>query len=289
WRSGACCRSRTRATTRCGGSPRRSRARSAPTWWEPTCSTSARSGSSPSAAITCPGTCCRSSSSGRSCSATFRGSSRAGGRGARCGAAMCRTIRASIAAGSRTCPRTRCCSCPPSRAARRSAASSSCGGTPGAGYRVPPGRLAAFREFRVSLLKHAFYAQAARTRRPVFTSDAMHDSRIPATIREQGPHRSQLFVPVVVKDRMIGAFAAVWWETPREFSEDEIALMEAIANQAGVALENGRLFEENRQRLEELLVLHDLSRAVTGQLERGAVVDAVRRHIARVLDARNLV
>src|SRR5213078_3517606 len=45
----------------------------------------------------------------------------------------------------------------------------------------------------------------------------------------------------------------------------------------------------NRQRLEELLVLHDLSRAVTGQLERGAVVDAVRRHIARVLDARNLV
>ena len=160
---------------------------------------------------------------------------------------------------------------------------------PVAGYRVPPERLAAFREFRVSLLKHAFYAQAARTRRPVFTSDAMHDSRIPATIREQGPHRSQLFVPVVVKDRMIAAFAAVWWETPREFSEDEIALMEAIANQAGVALENGRLFEENRQRLEELLVLHDLSRAVTGQLERGAVVDAVRRHIARVLDARNLV
>jgi GAF domain-containing protein/ActR/RegA family two-component response regulator len=160
---------------------------------------------------------------------------------------------------------------------------------PAAGYRVPPERLAAFREFRVSLLKHPFYAQAGRTRRPVFTSDAMHDSRIPATIREQGPHRSQLFVPVVVKDRMIGAFAAVWWQTPREFSEDEIALMEAIANQAGVALENGRLFEENRQRLEELLVLHDLSRAVTGQLERGAIVDAVHRHIARVLDARNLV
>jgi len=160
---------------------------------------------------------------------------------------------------------------------------------PVAGYRVPPERLAAFRGFRVSLLKHPFYAQAARTRRPVFTSDAMHDSRIPAMIREQGPHRSQLFVPVVVKDRMIAAFAAVWWETPREFSQDEIALLEAIANQAGVALENGRLFEENRQRLEELLVLHDLSRAVTGQLERGAIVDALRRHIARVLDARNLV
>ena len=160
---------------------------------------------------------------------------------------------------------------------------------PVAGYHIPPERLADFREMRLSLLKHAFYAEAARTRRPVFTSDAPNDSRLPPIVRERGPHRTQLFVPVVINDRMIAAFAAVWWETARSFSDDEIALIEAIANQAGVALENGRLFEENRQRLEELSVLHDLSRAVTGQLDRGAIVEAVRRHVARVLDARNMV
>jgi signal transduction histidine kinase/CheY-like chemotaxis protein len=160
---------------------------------------------------------------------------------------------------------------------------------PAAGYRVPPERLAVFREFRVSLLKHAFYAEAARTRRPVFTSDAMNDSRLPALMREHAPHRTQLFVPVVVNDRVIAGFAVVWWQTAREFAADELALIEAIATQAGVALENGRLFEENRRRLAELSVLHDLSRAVTGQLERGAIVEAVRRHVARVLDARNMI
>ena len=160
---------------------------------------------------------------------------------------------------------------------------------PVAGYHIPPDRLDAFRRFRFSLLKHAFYAEAARTKRPVFTSDATNDSRLPAAVREDGRHRTQLFVPVIVKDRMIAAFAAVWWERAREFSDDEIALIEAIATQAGVALENGRLFEENRQRLEELSVLHDLSRAVTGQLDRGAIVEAVRRHVARVLDARNMM
>ena len=159
---------------------------------------------------------------------------------------------------------------------------------PVAGYRIPPDRLEAFRGMRLSLLKHGFYEQAARTKRPVFTSDAQNDSRLPPVVREQGPHRTQLFVPVVVKERVVAAFAAVWWETAREFSDDEIALIEAIANQAGVALENGRLFEENRQRLEELSVLHDLSRAVTGQLDRGAIVEAVRGHIARVMDARNM-
>jgi len=159
---------------------------------------------------------------------------------------------------------------------------------PVAGYRIPPDRLDAFRAVRLSLIKHAFYAEAALSRRPVFTSDAPNDSRLPSFVREHGGHRTQLFVPVVVKDRVIAAFAAVWWERARGFSNDEIALMEAIANQAGVALENGRLFEENRQRLEELSVLHDLSRAVTGQLDRGAIVEAVRRHVARVLDARNM-
>jgi GAF domain-containing protein/CheY-like chemotaxis protein len=160
---------------------------------------------------------------------------------------------------------------------------------PLAGYRVPPERLEAFRTFRVSTLKHAFYADAARRKKPVFTSDAMHDARIPSYIREAGPHRSQLFVPVIVKDRMIAGFAAVWWERAREFSDSELALMEAIANQAGVALENARLFDENRRRVEELSVLHDMSREVTGQLDPAALLQAIRRQVARVLDVSNLM
>jgi GAF domain-containing protein/ActR/RegA family two-component response regulator len=160
---------------------------------------------------------------------------------------------------------------------------------PLAGYRIPPEQLDGFREVRISLLKHAFYAEAARTGRPVYTTDAGNDSRIPAAIRERGPHRTQLFVPVVVKDRMIAGFAAVWWEQAREFTEGELALMEALANQAGVALENARLFAENRRRVEELSVLHDLSRAVTGQLDRAALIEALRSHLARVLAAENMV
>jgi len=160
---------------------------------------------------------------------------------------------------------------------------------PLAGYRVPPERLEAFREYRISILKHAFYAEAARTCRAVYTTDARSDTRIPAAIREQGPHRTQLFVPVVVKDRMIAGFAAVWWEQAREFTEGELALMEALASQAGVALENARLFAENGRRVEELSVLHDLSRAVTGQLDRAALIAALRSQLARVLAVENMV
>jgi GAF domain-containing protein len=161
--------------------------------------------------------------------------------------------------------------------------------TPLAGYRVPPAQLTALRAVRLSIVDHAIYAEAARTRRPVFSADAASDPRMPPIIREQAPHRSQLFVPVVTKDRMIGGFAVVWWEQRRDFSASDLALLEAIANQAGVAIENARLFEENRRRVEELSVLHELSRAVTGQLDRAALLDALRAQLARVVDVRNMI
>jgi signal transduction histidine kinase/CheY-like chemotaxis protein len=160
--------------------------------------------------------------------------------------------------------------------------------TPLAGYRVPTPWLVALRELRLSL-EHAIYAEAARTRRPVFSADAVNDPRMPPVIREQAPHKSHLWVPVVAKDRMIGGFAVVWQAERSEFTESELALMEAIANQAGVAIENARLFEENRRRVEELSVLHELSRAVTGQLDRAALLEALRTQLGRVLDVRNMV
>src|SRR5207253_4403957 len=159
---------------------------------------------------------------------------------------------------------------------------------PLAGYRVPPAQLGALREVRLPM-DTPLYAEAATTLRPVFTHDAAHDPRLPAVIRQQAPHRSHLWVPVVAKDRMIGGFAVVWWDRQRDFSDSDLALIEAIASQAGAAIENARLFEENRRRVEELSVLHELSRAVTGQLDRAALVTALRAQLARVVDVRNMV
>jgi GAF domain-containing protein/CheY-like chemotaxis protein len=158
-----------------------------------------------------------------------------------------------------------------------------------AGYRVPPAVLADLSRVSLSIVRDGFYAEAARTKRPVFSSDVAADARVPDSIKHGAPHRAQLFVPIVAKERLIGGFALIWWDRTRELSEAELALMEAIANQAGVAIEHARLFEEHRRQVEELSVLHELSQAVTGQLDRAALVDAIHTQVARVLDPRNML
>jgi GAF domain-containing protein/ActR/RegA family two-component response regulator len=157
------------------------------------------------------------------------------------------------------------------------------------GYRLPPEHLEALRSLGLSIRQYPFYAEGADTKRPVFSQRVAEDPRIPRVVLDNLPHQSQLFVPIVSKDRVIGGLVAVWWDRTREFSEGDLDLIEAIATQAGVALENARLFQENGRQVKELSVLHALSRAVTGELDRRSLIEALYDQVARVFDARQMV
>ncbi len=159
---------------------------------------------------------------------------------------------------------------------------------PFAGYRVPPEWLAAIRQVRIRLSDDAFFGEAARRRRSVVSTDAVNDPRIPEDMRRAAPARTQLFVPIVAQEHMIGGFVAGWATEARELTEAELRLMEAVASQAGVALQNARLFQDNQRRVRELSVLHELSRAVTGQLDQSGLLDTVYQQVARVLEVRSL-
>ncbi|HEY7205536.1 MAG TPA: GAF domain-containing protein, partial [Methylomirabilota bacterium] len=159
---------------------------------------------------------------------------------------------------------------------------------PLAGYHVPADRREQMRSTRIPLTGHAFYEEALRRRQAVVTTDGANDPRLPDPIRRVIPVRTHLFVPVVAQEQVIGGFAAGWWNEAREVSEAELRLMEAMASQVGVALQNARLFQDNQRRLRELSVLHELSRAVTGQLDQAGLLDAVYQQVSRVLEVQSL-
>ena len=160
---------------------------------------------------------------------------------------------------------------------------------PHTGYRVPKAMLDQARSYRIRAAESPFYSEGIRSRRALVSTDVPGDSRIPASLKALVPHRTQLFGPIVARQRVVGAFIAVWYERTREFSARELGLIEAMGSQAGVSLENARLFQAHQRELAELSVLYELSRAVTGQLDLDELVRTAHRQIGRVLDARNMV
>jgi len=83
---------------------------------------------------------------------------------------------------------------------------------------------------------------AARTGQPVVVNDVMSDPRY-ITVPELSATRAELAVPIEVKGRVVGVLD-VQSDRPNAFTQSDVLLMTSLASQAGVALENARLFAE---------------------------------------------
>ncbi|MBP7690793.1 MAG: GAF domain-containing protein [Anaerolineales bacterium] len=143
-------------------------------------------------------------------------------------------------------------------------------------------RLAAHRGFRISAqvletlviggLEHVRAVLADRE--PLLIANTAGDDRW-----QQLPGseyiRCWLGVPLVVKDRALGILN-LDSDQPGFYSHHDAEVALALANQAAVALDRLRLWEETQQRERELAILLDVARAVSSSLE----LDEVLHHVA---------
>jgi serine phosphatase RsbU (regulator of sigma subunit) len=97
---------------------------------------------------------------------------------------------------------------------------------------------------------------------PLLINEAAKDERCKIFSQSEKKLGSLLGVPLIAKDRVMGILFSGKVD-PFSYDEDEKELLQAFANQASVALENVRLFEELviKERLEqELKIAHDAQR-----------------------------
>jgi PAS domain S-box-containing protein len=91
-------------------------------------------------------------------------------------------------------------------------------------------------------------------------------------------------VPVIYRERTIGVLSVMTIER-RAFSDDEMLLLVGLADQAAIALENARLFEQREQRIAELTTLNHISGAMNATLSQDELLVALHAGIAEVIDA----
>jgi PAS domain S-box-containing protein/putative nucleotidyltransferase with HDIG domain len=121
----------------------------------------------------------------------------------------------------------------------------------------------------------------AQERTPLYLPDVTADSR---WIAVDPGIRSLLSVPVEHKDQLLGVLS-VLSDHADAFSPQDERLLVLFANQAAVALENARLFEETRRRADQLALLNRISNALSRALDLDELLEVIYREVTAALHA----
>lgn len=70
-----------------------------------------------------------------------------------------------------------------------------------------------------------------------------------------------IVVPLRYRGKTMGTLTAINRPDEKDFTQQDVELMTTMANQAAIAIENARLFEESQRRVRELRLLHDTALA----------------------------
>jgi GAF domain-containing protein len=101
---------------------------------------------------------------------------------------------------------------------------------------------------------------------------------------DDGEDGISLAVPIRVRGEVIGAFG-FGGETVRKLTDDDVALVEAVIDRVGLALENLRLMEQTSRRAEHEQIINTITAKIVGSTEVDQILQTTVKELGRVLRA----
>ena len=127
---------------------------------------------------------------------------------------------------------------------------------------------------------HGIVGQVAQERHAILVNDV---TKAENYINVHPGVRSELAVPLIVKNRVIGVID-IQSEQTNYFSPEHMRLLQLTASRIGQAIENARLYTRVARQAQTLEVLNEISRELTSILDVDALLERVGQLLRRIID-----
>ena len=131
---------------------------------------------------------------------------------------------------------------------------------------------------------HGLAGWVLKNRVPVLISDTSQDKRWlhrPDDARKKTSAKSALCMPLQARDQLVGVLTLVHSQ-PNTFGEEHLDLMQAIADQAGIAVLNARLYTESQRKAHVMSALAESAAAINKSLD---LEEVLQRSIKQTIQA----
>jgi PAS domain S-box-containing protein len=143
-----------------------------------------------------------------------------------------------------------------------------------------------WRELRVDLRSEpSGIASAVFDGAPVAVYDVASSARVSPRLVEQIGAKSGVWVPMRADERVIGVLVAATTREQHAFTQEEIALLQALAAEAALALDRLRWAEALRSALAREQLVAEIARNVHGELDVAEVVRVASEQVRDALRA----
>ncbi|GAB4444634.1 MAG: hypothetical protein Kow0031_27080 [Anaerolineae bacterium] len=135
-------------------------------------------------------------------------------------------------------------------------------------------------------LQHYPYTQRLLKNRQPLLVHATQADQYPAEVAlMQHQHiTTRLVLPLAAGDQVIGLVELDEDSRIRRYSPDEISLLQALASQAAIFIQNAQLFGETRRRLAEQTALREASSIISSTLDITTVLNHIAVQMGQLLD-----
>jgi len=123
---------------------------------------------------------------------------------------------------------------------------------------------------------------AAETGRTIVVRDVLADARVAEGSAEAGV-RSVIATPILVAGDLAGTLSLNQAASPRDWTTDEVRLVEAVARELRVAMETARLFQARQRENERLLALQRAGATLAARTDPHEVFDMILRSAVQLL------